>query len=98
MTVNTHRNLTNDTITDAEMQLLNKGLKYNSQYKPKEWIKTLAIKADTAISRVYERDQTYMRQLVTNNIQKLISKQKPLKKDDNLMITRIPRTRPYKGH
>lgn len=56
------------------MQLWNEGLKCNLNYKPKEWIKILAIKANTAISQVHKRDQTYMRQLVTNNIQKLINK------------------------
>jgi hypothetical protein len=58
------------------MQLLDKGLKYNLHGKPKGWIKTLVIEADTAISKMNVRDQPYIRQLVANNIQKLINKQK----------------------
>jgi hypothetical protein len=57
-----------------QMQLLKNGLKYSLHYIPKEWIKTLAIEVDTGISQVHKRDQTYMRQLVINNIQKLINK------------------------
>jgi hypothetical protein len=58
------------TFTGAEMQLLNKGLKYNLHYKYKDWIKTPVIEADTAVSQLYERDQKYMRQLLANNIKK----------------------------
>jgi hypothetical protein len=55
---------------DVEMELLNKGLKYNLHYKHKNWIKTIAIETDTAISQLHERDQKYMKQLVVNNIKK----------------------------
>jgi hypothetical protein len=50
-------NLTNVTFMDAEMQLLNKGLKYNLHYKQRDWIRTLATEADAAISKLHERDQ-----------------------------------------
>jgi hypothetical protein len=56
------------------MQLLNKRLKYNLHYKHKDWIKTLAIKADAAISKLHERDQKY--RTISSNIQKLINKPK----------------------
>jgi hypothetical protein len=69
-------NLANVTFTEAETQLLDKGLKYNLHVKPKGWIKTLAIEADTTISKMNVRDQPYIRQLVAKNIQKLINKQK----------------------
>jgi hypothetical protein len=36
-------NLTNVTFTEAEMQLLNKGLKYNLHNKQKGWITTVPI-------------------------------------------------------
>jgi hypothetical protein len=42
------------------MQLLNKGLKYTLHKKQKDWIKTLAIEADTTISKLDIRDQPYM--------------------------------------
>jgi hypothetical protein len=51
------------------MGLLDKGLKYDLHYKHKDWIKTLAIEADMAISKMHIRDQMYMRQVVANNIQ-----------------------------
>jgi hypothetical protein len=58
------------------MKLLDKGLTYNLHYKHKDWIKTLAIEADMAISKMHVRDQIYMRQVVANSIQRLINKQK----------------------
>jgi hypothetical protein len=58
------------------MQLLNKGLKYNLDHKHKKWIETSAIEADTATNLLPDRDQNYMRQLVANNIQKRVNKQK----------------------
>jgi hypothetical protein len=42
-------NITDISFTNKELELLNKGLKYNLQSKPKAWIKTLALKPDTAI-------------------------------------------------
>jgi hypothetical protein len=57
------------------MQLLNKGLKYYLHNKHKGWIKTLAIEADTAISKMDIRDQPYMRQITANSIQNLINNQ-----------------------
>jgi hypothetical protein len=62
------------------MQLLNKGLKYNLYNKQKGWITTLAIEANTDISKMDIRDQTYIRQVTANSIQKLINNQK-MKKD-----------------
>jgi hypothetical protein len=47
----------------------------NLHYKPKTWIKTLAMGADTVIRELPEKDQEYMKQLVANNIGKLIKKQ-----------------------
>jgi hypothetical protein len=71
-------NLTNTTFTDEELQLLNKGLKYNLHYKRKNWIEPLAIEADTAINKIDPKEQEYMRQIVANNIKKLINKYKTL--------------------
>jgi hypothetical protein len=39
----------------------------------------IAIEADTATIQLHDRDETYMRQLVANNIKKLVRKQKTLK-------------------
>jgi hypothetical protein len=69
-------NLTDVTLKDEEMQLLNKGLKYDLHFRQKQWIQTLAIEADTAINTLPDKDQCYLRQLVANNIKVLINKQK----------------------
>jgi hypothetical protein len=67
--------MTNITFTEDELHLLDKGLKYNLHRKPKTWVETLALEADTAIRTLPEENQAYMRQLVANDIQKLISKE-----------------------
>jgi hypothetical protein len=43
-------NKTNIIFTKEEMMLLNRGLQYNLHYKNKDWLKKLALEADTAIS------------------------------------------------
>jgi hypothetical protein len=58
------------------MKLLNKGLKYNLHHKHYNWIKTLAIEADTAVNQINITEQAYMRQLVANKLQKLINQEK----------------------
>jgi predicted nucleic acid-binding Zn-ribbon protein len=42
-------NLTSVNFTHEELLFFYKGLKYNLHYKHKDWIKTLAIEADTAV-------------------------------------------------
>jgi hypothetical protein len=49
-------NLIDITFTNNEMELINKGLKYNLHYKHKNWIKTLAIKVDTTINQLNETE------------------------------------------
>jgi hypothetical protein len=58
----------------GNMQLLNKGLKYNLHFKRKDWIRTLAFDEDTAIYLLPDKNQSYMRQLVAKNIGKVQSK------------------------
>jgi hypothetical protein len=67
------------------MQLLDKGLEYNLHNKRKSWITTLAIEANITISKINIRYEPYMRQLIANNIQKLVNKQKMKKKVDRLI-------------
>jgi hypothetical protein len=76
-------NLTNINFTEDEMKLLNKGLKYNLHHKHHNWIKTLAIEADTAVNQMNVTGQAYMRQLVANKLQKLINQEKT--KNNNKM-------------
>jgi hypothetical protein len=41
------------------MKLLDKGFKHNLHFRHKDWIKTLAVEADTAISKINEREGKY---------------------------------------
>jgi hypothetical protein len=52
-------NVSNITLTREETQLLNKGLKYNLHYKLKNWIETLAMEAETAITQLNLDEQAY---------------------------------------
>jgi hypothetical protein len=64
------------TFTNDETHLLSNGLKYNLHHKHSNWIKTLAIEADTAISQLNTTEQAYMRQAVPNKLQTLIKHEK----------------------
>jgi hypothetical protein len=74
-------NFTNTILTEEEMLLLNKGLKYNLHYKPKTWIKRLALEAEMAINTIDKNQQNFMRQIVANQIKKLINKNKQTDKN-----------------
>jgi hypothetical protein len=76
--------MTDIKFTEEEIQLLDEGLKYNLHSKPKTWIKTLALEADTAIRTLPEEIQAYMRQLVANNIKKLAKKTKVKEKQKGI--------------
>jgi hypothetical protein len=69
-------NLSNTTIANNEMTLLNKGLKYNFHHKPKRWLRTLAIEAETAINLIAPHKQAYIRQTVANTLKMLINKER----------------------
>jgi mRNA-degrading endonuclease RelE of RelBE toxin-antitoxin system len=60
--------------TEDEIQLLCKGPKYNLHYKPKHWLKTLALEAATAISLADESKQNYLRHAVSKSLSQLINK------------------------
>jgi hypothetical protein len=47
--------------------LLSKGIKYHLHYIPKQWIKNLALEADTAICYLSSTEQRPMRYLATKN-------------------------------
>jgi hypothetical protein len=64
-------NLTNITFTEHENRLLQTGLKYNLHTKPKQWLKTLAIEAETAISLIPAPDQEAIQYLIAQNLEKL---------------------------
>jgi hypothetical protein len=68
-------NKTDITFTDEEMTLLNKGLKYNLNYRNKDELITLALEAETAISLLPSHEQEYLRYQVAHNLQKLYKQQ-----------------------
>ena len=58
------------------MGLLQKGLKYNIHTKRKNWIQTLALEAETAITKLPTNERDVYRKLVAEHIEKL-QKQNP---------------------
>ena len=58
-------------LSTEELALLNKGLKYNLHHKPRQWITTLTLEAETAISALPPSDQDPIRYLVSKQIQHL---------------------------
>ena len=62
------KNCTNTNFTQDEIQLLSKGLKYNLHYKNKKWIETLALEAETAITKLDITEQSYYRHVIAKQI------------------------------
>jgi hypothetical protein len=63
-------NITNIQFTPAELTLLNKGLKYKLFFKHKNWVKTLALETETAISQLPRQDQDHTRALAAQTCRK----------------------------
>jgi hypothetical protein len=61
-------NNTNITFTNEELSLLNQGPKYNLHFKHKQWIQTLALEAQNAITMLPTHEQEPTRHAVTRNI------------------------------
>ena len=70
-------NSTDITFTNEELDLLNKGIKYNLNYKHKMWVNNLALEVESAITLLPPGEQNYMRHQVAKNINKLINQQNP---------------------
>ena len=64
-------NNTNITFTDNETNLLNKGPKYNLHSRKKDWLMTLALEAETAVTSLSLSDRDYYRKQVASHIEKL---------------------------
>jgi hypothetical protein len=56
------------------MQHLKKGLKYNLHYKQKYWLETLALEAETAITKINATEQQYYRYMVAKTIKMINQK------------------------
>lgn len=64
-------NNTDMSFTENEWAWLNKGQKYNLNYKQKGWIKTLALEADTAVHFLPMKDQNHFRWQIADNLNRL---------------------------
>ena len=69
-------NNTNIDFSEEELNLLNKGLKYNLAKKPKRWINNLAFEAETAITLLPQSEQDYTRHQVAKNLGRLYQQQR----------------------
>ena len=69
-------NNTNTEFSEEELNLLNKGLKYNLVKKPKRWINNLAFEAEAAITMLPPSEQDYTRHQVAKNLGRLYQQQK----------------------
>jgi len=85
----------NDTsiiFSQKELVILSRGLKCNLHYKDKHWIKSLALEAETAISKLNPTEQELIRYQVAQNILNLYKeytnkKIYNIKKDTNERLT-----------
>jgi hypothetical protein len=68
-------NKTSIEFSDQEMELLNKGLKYNLGKKQKGWICDLTVEAETAITMLPPGEQDYVRHQAAKNLTKLYQQQ-----------------------
>ena len=68
-------NKTNIKFSTNELNLINKGLKYNLPYKQKNWISTLAIEAETAITQLPNHHQEYFRTITAHRIKQMYKQQ-----------------------
>ena len=64
-------NNTNIRFNAEELSLLNKGLKYNLSYKNKNWIQTLALETETAITQLPQQEQECVRARAAHGIKQL---------------------------
>jgi hypothetical protein len=67
-------NNTDINFSDQEMNMLQKGLKYNTHGKKKDWIQTLALEAETAISKLPVNERDPYRKIVAKRINVLQTK------------------------
>ena len=69
-------NKTDITFSADELTSLNKGLKYNINYKHTNLIRILALESETAINQLPIFEQDYIRHHVAHNIERLYKQQK----------------------
>jgi len=67
--------------SSANGVLLQKGLKYNIHAKKENWIQTIALEAETAVTQLPPNDRDVYRKLIAERIDKL-RKQNPAQYED----------------
>ena len=72
-------NKTNITFTRSETKLLEKGPKYNLHSRKKNWLTTLALEAETAITRLPPTERDYYRKQAAARIERLHNETNTLK-------------------
>jgi hypothetical protein len=94
-------NNTNITFTKGELSILRQGLQYNINHKPKHWIQTLALEAETAINYLPTVEQDHVRWQVAKTINKFYkqnpksanshnhNERKLIKRKINYMLTKL---------
>ena len=70
-------NTTDIEFSEQEMKLLEKGPKYNLHSKPKDFIQTLALEAETAITHLPPTDREVYRKMTAERISTLIKNNNP---------------------
>jgi hypothetical protein len=66
-------NNTNITFSKTELDLLNKGPKYNLHRRNKHWLTNLALETETAINKIPASDRDYLRKQAPDHLTKLKS-------------------------
>jgi hypothetical protein len=69
-------NKTDINFTDKELQLLEKGLKYNLHNKKKNWLTTLALETETALNPLPQTEREYFRNRAAENLEQLKQQEK----------------------
>jgi hypothetical protein len=72
-------NKTNILFSNSELKLLEKGPKYNIHSHKRNWLTTLALEAETAITHLPSTDRDYFRKQVAIRIEELHNKPTPHK-------------------
>ena len=70
-------NMTDIPFSEPEMTILQKGPKYNLHSKPKNWLQTLALEAETAITCLPPSHQEVCRMLTAERINTLQENNRP---------------------
>jgi hypothetical protein len=63
-------------ISNEELNLLNKGIKYNLGHKQKQWISNLVFEAESALTLLLPGEQEHTPYQVAQNIKKLQNQQR----------------------